>query len=52
MDHIQDMFEHTLKPKQMPFKFVLMDTGYTSNKMMLSISDAEKIFYCPVKKIG
>jgi len=52
MDHVQDMLEHTLKHKQILFKFVLMDTWYASNKMMLSISDAEKIFYCPVKKIG
>ena len=50
MDHVQEMLTNVLKHKQIPFKAVLIDSWYASNKMMLFISDAQKLFYCPIKK--
>ena len=49
MEHVQDMLNNVLYSKKLKFTTVLMDSWYASNKMMLFISDMNKIFYCPVK---
>lgn len=48
--HVQDMLLNIVNHKQLPFKTILMDTWYSSNKLMLFIHNLGKIFYCPVKK--
>ncbi len=50
MDHVTDMLNNAFYAKEIPFSTVLMDTWYASNKMMLTIHDLGKNFYCPVKK--
>ena len=36
--------------KQLPFRTVLMDSWYATQKLMLLIDDIGKIYYCPMKK--
>lgn len=50
MDHVLDMLNNAFYSKQIPFKTVLMDSWYASNKMMLFIHNLGKKFYCPIKK--
>jgi hypothetical protein len=49
-EHVMDMLNSVVYSKQLPFKTVLMDTWYASNKLMLFIDDFGKIFYCPLKR--
>jgi hypothetical protein len=48
--HVMDMLNGLVEHKQLPFHTVLMDGWYASNKLMLFISDLDKIFYCPLKR--
>lgn len=50
MDHVLDMLNNAVYAKELPFSTVLMDSWYASNKMMLTIHNFNKRFYCPVKK--
>ena len=50
MDHVQGMLNNILMYKKIPFKTVWVDAWYASNKMILFVSDAKKIFYCPIKR--
>jgi hypothetical protein len=50
MDHVADMINNAFYSKEIPFSTVLMDSWYASNKMMLTIHNLGKKFYCPVKK--
>jgi len=49
MDHVRDMLNLVHYQKKLPYKTVLMDSWYASNKLMLFISDLGKLFYCPIK---
>ena len=50
MEHVTDMLNNAAFSKEIPFTTVLMDSWYASNKMMLTIHNLEKRFYCPVKR--
>lgn len=49
IDHVIDMLGNLIQHKRLPFRCVLMDSWYATNKLMLAIHDAGKLFYCPVK---
>ena len=49
MDHVADMLNNAFYAKKLPFSTVLVDSWYASNKMMLTIHNLNKKFYCPVK---
>ena len=50
MEHVADMLNNSVFNKEITFSTVLMDSWYASNKMMLTIHNLKKKFYCPVKK--
>ena len=50
LDHLQDMLQHSVYAKHLPFWAVLMDTWYATKDMMLYIEQLDKIFYCQLKK--
>lgn len=50
LEHVKDMLNNVVTYKQLPFKTVLMDTWYATNKLMLHIHDLNKYFYCPIRK--
>lgn len=50
IDHVQEMLEQVVYHKQLPFKTVLMDSWYATNRLMLFVSDLKKLFYCPIKR--
>ena len=47
--HMEEMFDHALNIKKLPFRVVLMDSWYATKDLMLHVHRADKIFYCPVK---
>lgn len=49
IDHVEDMLRSSIHQKNLPFKTVLMDTWYSTNRLMLFIHDLKKIFYCAIK---
>ena len=49
LDHLQDMLQHCVYAKQLPFWAVLMDTWYATKNIMLYIEGLDKIYYCPLK---
>ena len=49
LDHLQEMFSHTVYQKKVALKAVLMDTWYTKKEVMLLIESLEKLYYCQVK---
>lgn len=49
IDHVLDMLRNAIDHKRLPFRCVLMDSWYATNKLMLQIHDDGKLFYCPVK---
>lgn len=50
ISHVQDMLLNIINHKQLSFKTILMDSWYSSNKLMLFIHELGKLFYCPVRK--
>ncbi len=50
IDHLHDMLANVHYTKELPFHAVLMDTWYASQKVMKSIEELGKIYYCPIKK--
>ena len=38
-----------LPNKKIPFKTVLMDSWYTTQRLMVLIDNLGKIYYCPLK---
>lgn len=48
LDHVWDMLDG-LKAKHVPYGYVLMDSWYAVNELMVHIDDLGKIYYCPVK---
>lgn len=50
LDHVEDMFKHSIEWKKLPFRGVLFDSWYATNKLMKVVHDHKKVFYCPVKE--
>jgi hypothetical protein len=50
IDHVMDMLQNLVYHKALPFRAVLMDTWYATNKLMLYIDDLGKYYYCPLKE--
>lgn len=50
IDHLQDILENIIFQKQIPFKRVLMDSWYATQRVMALIDNWSKIYYCPLKK--
>lgn len=51
IDHAIDMLQNLVFHKKLPFKTVLMDTWYSSQRLMKYIDvDIKKIYYCPLKE--
>jgi len=49
IDHLLDMWRTIIHVEQLPFRTVLMDSWYASMKVMKTIEQAGKIYYCPLK---
>lgn len=49
LDHVQDMLNHTVYQKALPFYAVLMDTWYATKGLMRFIEALQKVYYCPLK---
>lgn len=49
LDHLFDMWRTILHVEQLPFHIVLMDSWYATMKVIKTIEEAEKIYYCPLK---
>lgn len=43
------MLDGVVYSKQLPFKTVLMDSWYATQKLMAQIDQLEKVYYCPLK---
>jgi Transposase DDE domain len=50
IDHVMEMLQNLVYNKALPFKAVLMDTWYATNKLMLYIDGLGKYYYCPLKR--
>lgn len=48
-DHVHDMLKAVMEAKKLPFRAVLMDSWYATMELMLTIEEAKKIYYCPLK---
>ncbi|MBD3885401.1 transposase [Phormidium tenue FACHB-886] len=49
LDHVQQMLHSAVFAKQLPFAIVLMDSWYAAQKLMASIEELGKVYYCPLK---
>jgi hypothetical protein len=49
LDHVEDMLNGVVHHKRLPFRTVLMDTWYATQKLMAQIESLNKIYYCPLK---
>jgi SUMO ligase MMS21 Smc5/6 complex component len=49
LDHVADMLEGVVYSKKLPFRIVLMDSWYATQKLMAKIDQLEKLSYCPLK---
>jgi hypothetical protein len=52
IDHVKDMLQNLVYHQLFPFDTILMDTWYAVNSFMLYIDSLDKIYDCPLKKIG
>ncbi|MBA2749049.1 MAG: transposase [Tatlockia sp.] len=50
LEHVADMLNNIVDNKKLSFTKVLMDSWYSSQKLMGMIDDLGKIYYCPLKK--
>ena len=50
LDHVIEMFQGVLFAKSLPFQAVLMDSWYAAQKVMTVIDQAQKLYYCPLKR--
>ena len=46
---IEEMILNAINNKKIPFKTVLMDSWYTTQRLMVLIDNLGKIYYCPLK---
>ena len=49
LDHLQEMLQHTVDHKKLPFRTVLMDSWYASMPVWKQIERLGKLYYCPIK---
>ena len=49
IDHVEDMIFNVVNQKNLPFKTVLMDSWYATQRLMALIDNMQKIYYCPLK---
>lgn len=49
LDHVAAMLDGVAYSKQLPFRTVLMDSWYATQKLMAQIDQLEKHYYCPLK---
>ena len=49
IDHLLEMWRTIIHVEQFPFRTVLMDSWYTTKKVMKAVDEAQKIFYGVVK---
>ncbi|MEH2408908.1 transposase, partial [Nostoc sp.] len=49
IEHVIEMLQNLVYHKVIPFKAVLMDTWYATNKLMLYIDGLGKYYYCSLK---
>lgn len=49
LDHVAAMLDGVVYSKQLPFRTVLMDSWYATQKLMAQIDQIEKLYYCPLK---
>jgi len=50
IDHVTEMLQNLVYHKDLPFRAILMDSWYATNKLMLYIDDLGKYYYCPLKR--
>ena len=50
IDHVMEMLQNLVYHKTLSFQYVLMDTWYATNKLMLYIDGLGKYYYCPLKR--
>lgn len=50
IDHLIEMVAAAIFEKKLPIKAVLMDSWYSSQKVMAAIDNWGKIYYCPLKR--
>uniref|UniRef100_A0A1D9G0E5 Transposase n=1 Tax=Moorena producens (strain JHB) TaxID=1454205 RepID=A0A1D9G0E5_MOOP1 len=50
LDHVEDILINIVFHKKLPFKRVLMDSWYATQRLMALIDNWKKIYYCPLKK--
>ncbi|GGA53642.1 hypothetical protein CYANOKiyG1_73750 [Okeania sp. KiyG1] len=48
-DHVEDMILNVVNKNKLPFKNVLMDSWYATQRLMALIDNMRKIYYCPLK---
>ena len=49
IDHVEDMIFNLVNKKKLPFKTVLMDSWYATQRLMALIDNMGKNYYCPLK---
>ena len=49
IDHVEEMILNAINNKKIPFKTVLMDSWYATQRLMGLIDNLGKIYYCPLK---
>ena len=49
IDHVEEMMLNAINNKKIPFKTVLMDGWYATQRLMGLIDNLGKIYYCPLK---
>jgi hypothetical protein len=47
--HVEEMMLNAIDNKKIPFKTVLMDSWYATQRLMGLIDNDRKIYYCPLK---
>ena len=49
IDHVEEMILNAINNKKIPFKTVLMDSWYATQRLMGLIDNLGKLYYCPLK---
>lgn len=48
-DHVIDMLKAVAQQKKLPFRTVLTDCWYSSQRLMMEVDNLGKVYYCPLK---
>ena len=49
IDHVEEMILNVVNKKKLPFKTVLMDSWYATQRLMGLVNNLGKNYYCPLK---